>query len=122
MAATVAALTEAFSFRRLIGVLAVLADKDITGMLTLLEPVLDELVVTTNSSARAMPLDTLAAAAVGVFGADRVTVEPRLDDALETAVRLAEDTADGVLAGSGVLVTGSVITAGEARVLLGGTG
>jgi dihydrofolate synthase/folylpolyglutamate synthase len=48
-----------------------------------------------------------------------VTVEPRLDDAIEAAVRLAEDTADGVLSGSGVLVTGSVVTAGEARTLLG---
>jgi dihydrofolate synthase / folylpolyglutamate synthase len=122
MAATVAALGEAFSFRRLVGVLAVLADKDVAGMLTLLEPVLDELVVTTNSSVRAMPLDALATAAVAVFGTDRVTVEPRLDDALETAVRLAEETADGMLAGSAVLVTGSVITAGEARVLLGAAG
>ena len=62
-----------------------------------------------------MPADELAAAAVDVFGADRVTVEPRLDDALETAVRLAEDTGDDVLSGAGVLVTGSVVTAGEAR-------
>ena len=66
-----------------------------------------------------MSADDLAAQAVAVFGVDRVTVEPRLDDALETAVRLAEETDDGVLAGVGVLVTGSVITAGEARVLLG---
>ena len=48
-----------------------------------------------------------------------MTVEPRLDDALEAAVRLAEDTGDDVLAGAGVLVTGSVVTAGEARMLLG---
>ena len=57
--------------------------------------------------------------AVEVFGADRVHVEPRLDDAIETAVRLAEDTGDDLLAGSGVLITGSVVTAGEARTLLG---
>ena len=74
----------------------------------------------TSSSLRAMPADQLAQLAVQVFGPDRVTVEPRLDDAIETAVRLAEDTGDDVLAGSGVLVTGSVVTAGEARVLLGG--
>jgi dihydrofolate synthase/folylpolyglutamate synthase len=58
---------------------------------------------------------------VPIFGAERVTVEPRLDDALEAAVRLAEDTGDDVLAGVGVLVTGSVVTVGEARVLLGGS-
>ncbi len=120
MAATVAAIDEAFDFRRLIAVVAMLGDKDVTGMLDLLEPAVDEIVVTQNSSTRARPADELAARAVEVFGPDRVTVEPRLDDAIEAAVRLAEDTGDDVLSGSGVLVTGSVITAGEARVLLGG--
>jgi dihydrofolate synthase/folylpolyglutamate synthase len=119
MAATVAALQESFSFRRLIGVLAVLGDKDVPGMLATLEPVLDEVVVTENSSPRRLPVDDLAALAVEIYGAERVAVEPRLDDAIETAVRLAED-GDEQLGGSGVLVTGSVVTAGEARTLLGG--
>jgi dihydrofolate synthase/folylpolyglutamate synthase len=117
MAATVAALSEAFQFRRLVGVVAVLVDKDVRGMLAELQPVLDEIVVTQNSSHRRLPADELAAVAVQVFGADRVTVETRLDDAIETAVRLAEE-GDG-LGGSGVLITGSVVTAGEARTLLG---
>jgi len=90
MAATVAAVGEAFDFRRLVGVVGVLADKDARAMLSVLEPVLDEIVITQNSSPRADPADQLAAVAVEVFGAERVTVEPRLDDALETAVRLAE--------------------------------
>jgi dihydrofolate synthase / folylpolyglutamate synthase len=119
MAASVAAIGEAFDFRRLIGVVAVLADKDVTGMLRRLEPALDEVVVTQNASLRALPVDELAAQAVEVFGAERVTVEPRLDNAIETAVGLAEDTGDGSISGSGVLVTGSVVTAGEARTLLG---
>ena len=118
MAATVAAVGEAFDFRRLVGVVGVLADKDARAMLSVLEPVLDEVVITQNSSPRADPADQLAAVAVEVFGAERVTVEPRLDDALETAVRLAEESPDGVLSGAGVLVTGSVITAGEARTML----
>lgn len=118
MTATVAALQEAFDFRRLIGVVAISTDKDAAGMLGLLEPVVDELVVTANSSYRSMDVDTLAAAAVEVFGPDRVTVEPRLDDALETAVNLAED--GETVGGAGVIVTGSVITAGEARTLLAG--
>jgi len=122
MAATVEALGEGFDFRQLVGVVAMLADKDVRGALTVLEPVLNQIVVTQNSSPRAMSADDLAALAVEVFGADRVTVEPRLDDAIETAVQLAEDNADGVLAGSGVLVTGSVATAGEARTLLTGAG
>jgi dihydrofolate synthase/folylpolyglutamate synthase len=49
-----------------------------------------------------------------------VTVEPRLDSALETAVNLSEENADDVLSGAGVIVTGSVVTAGEARTLLTG--
>ena len=121
MTSSVAALDESFDFRRLIAVVGVLADKDAASMLTLLEPVADEIVVTQNSSPRALPADELARTAVEIFGAERVTVEPRLDDAIEAAVRLAEeDAVAGGLSGSGVLVTGSVITAGEARVLLGG--
>ncbi|HEV7654907.1 MAG TPA: folylpolyglutamate synthase/dihydrofolate synthase family protein [Mycobacteriales bacterium] len=119
MAATVEALAESFSFRRLVGVMAVLADKDVTGMLALLEPVLDEIVVTENSSGRVLNADDLGAAAVEIFGPDRVVVEPRLDDAIETAIRLAEESDDEQVSGSGVLVTGSVVTAGEARTLLG---
>ena len=118
MRATLEAVAESFGFRRLVAVLAVMADKDATGMLELLEPAVDELVVTQARSDRALPADDLAAAAVPIFGADRVTVEPRLDDALEAAVRLAEDTGDDVLAGAGVLVTGSVVTVGQARTLL----
>jgi dihydrofolate synthase/folylpolyglutamate synthase len=68
-----------------------------------------------------MSVDDLALIAVDVFGSARVTVEARLDDAIDTAIRLAEEDSDAVLAGSGVIVTGSVVTAGEARVLLGAT-
>ncbi len=119
MAATVAALSDAFDFRRLVAVVAVLAEKDARGLLAALEPAVDEVVVTQSGSPRAMPADELAALAVERFGADRVTVEPRLDDAIETGIRLAEESDDGLLSGAGVLITGSVVTAGEARTLLG---
>ena len=121
MTAALEAVAEAFQFRKLVAVLAVMADKDATGMLELLEPAVDELVITQNSSERAMPADELASAALPIFGAERITVEARLDDALEEAVRLAEQSDDDVLTGAGVLVTGSVVTIGEARTLLGGT-
>jgi len=119
MRATVSAVGDEFDFRRLVGVVSMLGDKDATAILQVLEPVLDEIVITQNSSLRAVPADELAATAVQVFGPDRVTVEPRLDDAIEVAVRLTEESAEGVLSGAGVLITGSVITAGEARTLLG---
>jgi dihydrofolate synthase / folylpolyglutamate synthase len=119
--ALAAALTDEFGFRRLVGVVAVLRDKDVTGMLEALEPVLDEVVVTQNGSPRALDVDELAAVAVGVFGGERVTVETRLDDAIEQAVQMAEevDEEGASLAGGGVVVTGSVVTAGEARLLFG---
>jgi dihydrofolate synthase / folylpolyglutamate synthase len=122
MRATVDAVGEAFDFRRLIGVVSMLGDKDVRSSLSILEPALDQIVVTQNSSTRALTADELAAVAVDVFGPDRVTVEPRLDDAIETAVALAEDDPEGVLSGAGVLVTGSVVTAGQARALLVGSG
>ncbi|GAC1608174.1 MAG: folylpolyglutamate synthase/dihydrofolate synthase family protein [Mycobacteriales bacterium] len=116
MAATVRALTDAFSFTKLVGVVACLADKDVRGMLEVLEPALTSIVVTTNASPRALPVDDLFVLAVEVFGEERVTVEDRLDDALDTAVQLAEDEVE--YGGAGVLVTGSVVTVGEARALL----
>jgi dihydrofolate synthase/folylpolyglutamate synthase len=114
---TAAAIAESFGFTRLIGVIAASGDKDVTGLLEAFEPVLAEVVVTENSTHRAMSVDRLAAQAVEVFGEDRVVVEPRLDDAIEAAVTLAEE--EGDLGGAGVLITGSVITVGEARLLLG---
>ncbi len=98
-----------------------MADKDAAGILEALEPVVDEIVVSRNSSPRAMPVDELATLAVSVFGEERVTVEPRLDTAIETAVTLVEQPEDPEepVSGGGVLVTGSVVTAGEARTLFG---
>jgi dihydrofolate synthase/folylpolyglutamate synthase len=121
MAATVAAVQESFDFTRLVGVVGCVVGKDVGGMLAALEAVCAELVVTQNGSARAIPADELGALAVDVFGADRVSVHPLLPEALESAMELAEAGPDDALGGSGVLVTGSVITAGEARSLLSGT-
>jgi dihydrofolate synthase/folylpolyglutamate synthase len=121
MAATVEAIRESFDFTRLVGVVGVVHGKDVEGMLRELETVCAELVVTQNSSPRAMPADELGALAVDVFGADRVSVSPRLPEALTEAIELAEAGPDDALGGSGVLVTGSVVTAGEARTILGGT-
>ncbi|MFD6419410.1 bifunctional folylpolyglutamate synthase/dihydrofolate synthase [Streptomyces sp. NPDC060194] len=115
--ATADAIGEAFGFSKLIGVVGASGDKNVRGLLEAFEPILAEVVITRNSSFRAMDVDELAAIAVEVFGDERVVVEPRLDDALEEAITLAEE--DGEFSGGGVLVTGSVITVGEARLLLG---
>jgi dihydrofolate synthase / folylpolyglutamate synthase len=119
LAATVAAIQESFTFRHLTGVFAASGDKDVTGMLAELEPLLDEIVVTRNSSDRSMEAGQVAELAAEVFGEDRVQTADRLDDAIEVAVALVDEATAGDLpGGGGVLVTGSVITAGDARRLL----
>ncbi|MCG5467236.1 bifunctional folylpolyglutamate synthase/dihydrofolate synthase [Micromonospora sp. LAH09] len=118
MAATVTALQEEFAFSKLVGVVGVLADKDAEGLLELLEPVLDQLVVTRNSSPRAMPTDDLAALAAEIFGEERVSTADEMPDAIELAVAMAEEDVPGELSGVGVLVTGSVVTVADARRLL----
>jgi dihydrofolate synthase/folylpolyglutamate synthase len=118
MAATVTALTEEFSFRNLIGIVSMLEDKDVEGVLELLEPVLDEIVITRNTSPRAMTAARLSTIAAEVFGEDRVHVRVQMPDAIELAVELAEADTDGGLSGVGILVTGSVVTVADARRLL----
>ncbi|ADB31367.1 FolC bifunctional protein [Kribbella flavida DSM 17836] len=115
--ATAATVSEAFTFNPLIGVVGVMRDKDVYGVLEAYEPIMESIVCTRNSFERSMPAEELGEIAAEVFGEDRVLVRPRLVDAIDEALRLAEQ--DAIAFGSGgVLVTGSVITAGEARALL----
>ena len=124
MAATVAALSEAFALTDLVAILAVSEDKDVPSILDELEPVASELVVTTNSSPRSADPGKLAELAGAVFGPDRVRVSPKLDEAIELGVTLADEADARSVAGGAppgtalLLITGSVITAGDARKLL----
>ncbi|MDR2567059.1 MAG: dihydrofolate synthase [Bifidobacteriaceae bacterium] len=114
------AVEEAFPFR-LVGLVGVLDDKDAEGLLGVLEPILQQVVITRSSSPRAVEPEVLGAVAREVFGEDRVEVVHRLDDALVRAIELAEidsEGAPGPLA-TGVLATGSVTIAAEVRILLG---
>ncbi len=119
-AAVAEALEDSFTFSPLIGVVGVMADKDYEGVLEALEPVMAAIVCTQNSTSRSMPAEQLAEVARGIFGVDRVHVARRLDDAIDQAATLAE--VGGVfgeaIGSGGVLVTGSVITVGEARAML----
>lgn len=120
--ATIEAVQDAFSFSPLIGVVGVMGDKDVEEMLRVFEPVMAEIVCTQNSTDRAMPAVELAELAADIFGEERVTIASRLDEALERAV-LKADAAEGyddAIGSGGVLVTGSVVTVGEARMLFGG--
>jgi len=118
--ALVDALSESFNLERVVAVVAVMADKDAEGLLSVLEPVVAEIVVTRNSSERSADPEDLAEVARDVFGEERVHVAGRLDEALQVAADLAEaeDTV-GSASGTGVLVTGSVVTVADTRILVG---
>ncbi len=120
-AALAAALAAEFSFSRLVGVLAVAADKDVAGILTALADSFDEVVVTVNSSPRSMPVEQLKDLAVDIFGEEKVHTADRMDSAIALAVDLAEGFAEPGegAAGTGVVITGSVISAGDGRSLAG---
>ena len=117
--ALVAGVQEAFSFERLVGVVGILQDKDAESILSGLESLLDEVVVTRSGSPRAHDVADLAEVAREVFGEDRVHTAERLDEAIAMAVELSEAAVEGSPTGAGVLVTGSVTMAAEARTLFG---
>jgi dihydrofolate synthase/folylpolyglutamate synthase len=115
-----AAIEESFDFQQLVGVVSMMADKQVEEVLGILEPLLSQVVVTQNSEInRVMPVEQLEKVAVSVFGRERVIAEPTMPDAIAKAVELV-DTDDnlGVGYGHGILITGSFVTAGDARILL----
>lgn len=113
------ALEESFTFEQIIGVVSVMADKDVLGLLQALEPVLNEIVVTWNGAARAMQSSELAKLAIQVFGEDRVHEEANLASAIDKAIAMADEAG---MNGVGVVVTGSVVTAAAGRALMGRVG
>ncbi len=116
--AMVAAVSESFAFTATVAVVGILAGKDAAGILAALDPIVDKVVITRSNSPRAVPVADLAAIAAEVLGEERVEVVERLDEALERGIGLAEAAAPAGV-GAGVLVTGSVTMAAEARMLLG---
>jgi len=109
-------LLNEFNFDEIIAVVGVFGDKDATGIFQELEQIVDHVIVTQSSSSRAMPSGELEKIASKIFGADRVfevgDLGAALDRAVSDAVRpLSEDTV-------GIIVTGSVVTVGEARTYL----
>ena len=102
-----------FTFDEVTGIVALMADKDALGILQALEPIMNQIIVTTNSSERSMKVSELSNLATQVFGADRVFAEDTLQAAIDRAVKDAvRPLSDESLA---ILITGSVVTVGEAR-------
>ena len=119
--ATADALREYFP-GRLVGVVGMMADKDVEGFLGVLEPVLDAVVVTDIASDRAMDADELVDIAGGVFGDGRVFVERNLAEAIDRAAGLAESDDGAPMASPAVVVLGSIQLVAAARTLMGKPG
>jgi dihydrofolate synthase/folylpolyglutamate synthase len=102
-----------FTFDEVTGIVALMADKDALGILQEFEPIMNQIIVTTNSSERSMKVADLNKLATQVFGADRVFAEETLQAAIDRATKDAiRPLSDESLA---ILITGSVVTVGEAR-------
>nr|WP_218861566.1 folylpolyglutamate synthase/dihydrofolate synthase family protein [Nocardioides panzhihuensis] len=102
-----------------VAVVAAMGDKDLAGMLAELEPVVTTMICTRNGSPRSLSARVTAAAARRLLGADRVVEIDDLGDALLEATSVASTLSAGDGGPARVLVTGSVVTVGEARLLLG---
>jgi dihydrofolate synthase/folylpolyglutamate synthase len=116
--ALVSTINSEFDFESLIGVVAVLGDKDASGILAELSQVIDYLIVSESSSPRALAANELAKVAAQFFKPEQIEIIPELRGAITYATEkatLSNQVNDGV---SAVLITGSVVTAGQARSIL----
>jgi dihydrofolate synthase/folylpolyglutamate synthase len=108
------AITEEFAFDKLIAIVAILGDKDVTNFLSELSSVVDEVILTENSSTRAMPTEELFAIANGIFDEGQITSAGSIKRAIELAIDRTSHSTQSI----GILITGSVVTVGAARALL----
>jgi len=104
-----------FHFDSVIGIVAMMGDKDAGGILVEFEPMMDEVIITRNTSHRAAEVEELADSAREIFGHDRVSTAPSLASAIASAVERAKSAEENQTA---ILIAGSVISAGEARTLI----
>ncbi len=109
-------LRSEFNFDEIIAVVAVLGDKDAAGIFKELEPIVDHVIVTQSTSERAMLSSEVEKIASSIFGVDRVfevqDLFHAIDKAMSDSVRpLSEATV-------GIIITGSVVTVGQARTYL----
>lgn len=105
-----------FTFDEVTGIVALMADKDVLGILQALEPIMNQIIVTSNSSERSMKVSELSNLATQVFGTDRVFAEETLEAAIDRAIKdSVRPLSDESLA---ILITGSVVTVGEARTVV----
>jgi len=115
---TLDGLQESFDPQALVVVFGALADKDVRGMLRIIGERAQSVVLCLPRSPRAMNVEELRDIAVEELGADRVHQADDLSAALDQAVTLVEQ--EHPYGGGVVLVTGSVVLAGEAVAAMAG--
>ena len=120
--ATAAALEDSFAFDPLIGVLGVMGDKDAEGVLAAFEPHLAHVVCTQNSTDRAMPAERWPRRPARSSARTGSPSCPGLADAIDGRGAGRGRASSGSIGSGAVLVTGSVVTVGEARTMLKGRG
>lgn len=108
-------ISSEFDFQSLFCVFAVLSDKDVVGILKELEPIVSRLVVTENKSERALSKEELSEIAIGIFGSERVFLESDLRAAITYSMEQATLLNQVSEGSNAVLITGSVVTVGEAK-------
>ncbi len=110
------ALEDSFAFAATVAVVAVMADKDVAGIIEALEPAVDHIICTSNGSPRGMPAKELGD--IASLLVNSVSVVPDLVAAMDAAYEWVDERSGS---GSvGIIVTGSVVTAGAVRALLRG--
>lgn len=107
-----------FDFQSIFGVVAILGDKDAVGILRELEPVISRIVVTENKSERAVPKDELFEIAKSIFSAERTFLEADLQSAITYSMEQATLLNQVSEGSNAVLITGSVVTVGEAKKIV----
>jgi dihydrofolate synthase/folylpolyglutamate synthase len=114
VAALAGGAREVLGDRDTVGVIAVLADKDVRGILEGVSSLVERVVVTRTSSERALSVDDLERVAIDILGAHRVQRAPDVSLAIAKARDLAGPE-------GAVLVTGSITLVAQARHVLGMT-
>lgn len=118
-AAIAKTISTEFDFHLVVAVVAVLADKDVDGILQQLSTAVDYIITTQSNSPRALDSAELAKITMKYFKPEQVEVISDLEGAITYAiekVNLSNQVSDGPGA---VLITGSVVTAGVARGFIG---
>lgn len=111
-------LSEEFDFDGVIGVVAPMGDKDVSGILETLEGVMSNVIITRNSSHRAASVDELFDTAREIFNSERVQKFETLELAISTAIEQAKFQNAIQDSNVAVVIAGSVVTAGEARAIV----